>query len=160
MKIKELLTGDKNKKSGIYILLLLGILLLAFGSAPKKETTAHITEAVKTESDYFPELENRLGTILSQIDGAGKVEVMLVGHNSGSVSVEKDGSGENSKTVVLSGQGGSEALIREENYPSVRGVVIVAEGAGNDKVRSELASAAATALGIGMHRVGVYKMKV
>ncbi len=156
MKIKELIKGDKTGKAGIYILLLLGVILLAFGSVPKKEKTPAPGES--SGEDYFSSLENRLEEILSRIDGAGEVEILLVGENRGSISVEKDGSGESSKTVVLSGQNGSEPLILEENSPGVRGAVIVAQGGGDDRVKAELAQAAATALGVGLHRVGVYKM--
>lgn len=162
MKIKELLTSDKIGKKGIYILLLLGVLLLALGSAAEKtqKNAEKAPEPVpKEKTDYFPELEKRLCEILSQIDGAGKVSVMIVGDNSGSVNVEKDKNGESSQTVVLNSQGESEALIREESYPNVRGVIIVSQGAKNDTVRSEIANAAATVLGVGVHRVGVYKMK-
>lgn len=161
MKIKELLKGDKKGRIGIYILLLLGVALLAFGSAPKeKEDTAPQREETVSAEDYMSVLEERLESILSSIEGAGRVEVMLVAEDSGSISVGRDGSGENSKTVVLNKQsGGSEALVLAENTPELRGVLVVAEGGGSDLVRAELAEAAATVLGVGIHRVKVYKMK-
>lgn len=160
MKIKQLLKGDKKRSIGIYILLLLGVLFLAFGSFPKSgEVSSEEQPAVQSSAaDYAAGLEARLEDILSSIEGAGKVRVMLVAENSGSISVEKDGSGENSKTVILTKQGGSEALVLEENEPGIRGALIVAEGGGSDKVKAELAEAAATALGLGLHRVKVYKM--
>ncbi len=161
MKIKQLLKGDKKGSFGIYILLLLGVALLVFGAAPKKEKAAPLPqeEVQQQYSAYVSELEGRLAAALSAIDGAGRVQVMLVAENGGSVSVGKDGSGENSKTVVLNKQSGSEALVLAENTPGLRGALIVAEGAGNDRIRAELTEAAATALGVGVHRVKVYKMK-
>ena len=161
MKIKELLNSDKKRSLGIYILLLLGVALLAFGSLPRPEKSvpAAATETRADAADYMTELEQRLSRTLSTIDGAGRVEVLLVAENGGSIDVQQDGSGDSSKTVVLNGQGGSEALVLAENAPTVRGALVVAEGAGNDRVRAELSEAAATALGIGAHRVKVYKMR-
>lgn len=159
MKIKELMKGDKKGRIGIYILLLLGVALLAFGSAPREKEAERTEEEETSAVDYMSAMEERLENILSSIDGAGRVEVMLVAGDSGSISVEKDGSGENSKTVVLNKQNGSEALVLAENAPEPKGVLIVAEGGGSDRVRAELSEAAATALGVGMHRVKVYKMK-
>ncbi len=158
MKIMEMLKGDKKPGIGIYILLLAGAALLAFGSVPKKgNSEAPPAETVPAVQNYVAELQNGLEDILSSIEGAGKVRVLLVARDSGSVEVGKDGSGENSKTVVLNKQGGSEALVLAENFPTVKGAVIVADGAGSDRVRADLAQAASAALGIGIHRVKVYK---
>ncbi len=158
MKIKELLKGDKKTGLGIYILLLAGIALLAFGSMPEKESQAEI-EAVQVHEDYISELEERLAQMLSKIEGAGEVEVMLVAENSGSIDVGRDGNGESGKTVVLTKSGGSEALVLAENTPEVRGALIIAEGGGSAGLRASLTEAVSTALGLGAHRVRVYKMK-
>lgn len=160
MKIKELLSSDKKRSLGIYILLLLGVALLAFGSLPRPEKSVPAAAQTRDDpTDYITALEQRLSRTLSTIDGAGRVEVLLVAENGGSIDVQQDGSGDSSKTVVLNGQGGSEALVLAENAPTVRGALVVAEGAGNDRVRAELLEAASTALGIGAHRVKVYKMR-
>lgn len=158
MKIPELFKGDKKPKIGIYILLAAGIVLLALGSLPKKEKAVQQPPSV-TEPDYIAGLEDKLEAALSSIDGAGAVKVTLVPRDRGSVDVGRDGSGENSKTVVLTGQSGGQPLVLAELYPEVRGAVIVAEGAGNDRIRAALTEAAATALGIGTHKVKVYKMR-
>ena len=104
-------------------------------------------------------MEERLEETLSTIEGAGQVSLTLVPRDRGSVDVGKDVSGESSKTVVLNGQGGSQALVIAEKYPEMRGAIVVAQGAGSDKVRAELTEAVSTALGIGTHRVKVYKMR-
>ncbi len=158
MKLNKLPPGDKKRSFGIYIILLLGVALLALGSLPNKKPEAEAKPAEKN-GGYMELLEARLSKTLSEIDGAGRVEVMLVAENDGSIAVQQDGSGESSKTVVISGPSGSEALVLAENAPSVRGALIVAEGGGSDRVRADLAEAASTALGIGAHRVKVYKMR-
>lgn len=157
MKIRELFKGDKKPRLGIYILLAAGIGLLLFGSLPRSGKTEEAPPVTPIETDYVAELEGKLERTLSSIEGAGRVSVTLVPRDKGSVDVGRDGSGESGKTVVLTGQGGSQPLIIAEVYPEIQGAVIVAQGAGNDRVRAMLTEAASTALGIGAHRVKVYK---
>lgn len=160
MKIKELLNSDKKHSLGIYILLLAGVLLLIFGSVPQKKQTVSAEPLQSFSTDrYIENLEKKLEDTLSSIEGAGEVKVTLVARDRGSVDLGRDSSGDDKKTVVLSRQGGSEALIVAEKFPTVEGAVIVARGAGSDKTRAALAEAASTALGIGMHKVKVYKLK-
>ncbi len=161
MKIKELLNGDKKHSLGIYILLLAGVLLLILGSIPQKKqqtVSSEPSQAFSTDR-YIENLEKKLEDTLSSIEGAGEVKVTLVARDRGSVDLGRDSSGDDKRTVVLSRQGGSEALVVAEKFPTVEGAVIVARGAGSDKTKAALAEAAATALGIGMHKVKVYKLK-
>ena len=158
MKISEWFKGDKKFRPGIYILLSAGIALLLLGSLPgKKQAAPAQSVPVAVETDYVAELEGKLEAALSSIEGAGSVSVTLVPRDRGSLDVGKDGAGENSKTVVLSGQGGGQPLIIAERYPEIQGAIIVARGAGDDRVRAMLTEAASAALGIGAHRVKVYK---
>ncbi len=159
MKISELFKGDKKPKTGIYILLAVGIGLLLLGSLPGKKDDPPQPAANAAEKDYVSDLEARLEETLSSIEGAGEVSVTLVPRDRGSLDVDKDSSGDGSKTVIVSGQGGSQALVLAEKYPAVQGAIVVARGAGSDRVRADLAEAVSTALGIGAHRVKVYKMR-
>ncbi len=160
MKIKELLKSDKKHNPGIYILLLVGVLMLIFGSIPQKKQTESPEPSQAFNTDrYIESLEKKLEDTLSSIEGAGEVRVTLVARDRGSVDLGRDSSGEDKKTVVLSRQSGSEALVVAEKFPTVEGAVIVAQGAGSDKTKAALAEAVATALGIGMHKVKVYKLK-
>lgn len=128
------------------------------GSVPGKKTApAQEPAVVAAETDYVAKLEEKLEAALSSIEGAGRVSVTLVPLNKGSLDVGRDGSGESSKTVVLSGQGGGQPLIIAERYPEIQGAIIVARGAGDDRVRAMLTEAASAALGLGAHRVKVYK---
>lgn len=81
--------------------------------------------------------EERLGDILSQIDGAGRISVMISYESAPERSF------------------GSYAPDRGL-YPKVRGVIVVADGASDPVVRQELAHAAAAVTGAGANRVCVY----
>lgn len=159
MKVRELFKGDKKPGPGIYILLAAGIALLLLSSFSGGEEAPDRPAADAEEPNYISALENRLEETLSAIEGAGEVRLTLVPRDRGSVDVGKDGSGESSRTVMVSGQSGSQALIVAEKYPAVQGAIVVARGAGSDRVRADLAEAVSTALGIGVHRVKVYKMR-
>lgn len=133
----------------------------------------------KSNDEYFYEekLEEELAGILSKIAGVGKVSVMIT-YESGKelvtqkdksvtdkVTDEKDNAGgtriinESSvsdKTVMVSQQGGSsEPLIVKEINPEIRGVIVVAEGAWDSKVKRKISQAVQTVLDIPAYRVTV-----
>lgn len=85
------------------------------------------------------ELEQRLGEILSEIEGAGRVSVMVTY--------------ETSKGVTQSGSGA-----RTEGAV-IKGVVIVADGADNVKVRLNLVAASQTLLDIDANSIQIYDRK-
>ncbi|MEA4882876.1 MAG: hypothetical protein VB144_04280 [Clostridia bacterium] len=128
---------------------------------------------------YRADLEGRIAGILSRIDGAGtvSVEITLRGSTSREYAAntisedrtteEPDKTGTGSKSVekritreiVLaadpgSGRGQSPILVRED-APAVVGVLVVAPGASDPRVRRELSLAAETLLAMPAHRVFV-----
>ncbi|HHY77472.1 MAG TPA: stage III sporulation protein AG [Clostridiales bacterium] len=133
----------------------------------------------KSNDEYFykEKLEEELAGILSKIAGVGKVSVMIT-YESGKelvtqkdksitdkVTDEKDNAGgtriinESSvseKTVMVNQQGGSsEPLIVKEINPQIRGVIVVAEGAWDSKVKRKISQAVQTVLDIPAYRVTV-----
>ena len=103
-------------------------------------------------------LESRLEAILSRIDGAGEVRVLLTEERGGEVFYQTEGEGE--KTVLISGSDRSESgLIRTTEAPSYRGAVVVCRGADSAAVRLAVVEAVANATGLGTDRITVLKMK-
>lgn len=114
----------------------------------------------------------QLEQILSQIDGAGKVQVNIMLASEGSREYahntreekrdtsEQQAPGQNKRVVEqstsfdLAVSAGSPLLV-EEKAPEVLGVLVVAEGAANVAVKEQLSSATATLLNIPLHRVMV-----
>lgn len=116
------------------------------------------------------ETAKQLEYILSQIDGAGKVKVVVTFKDSGSTVYSRDtekktetttGGGENKEvisekdSVVLVG---GKPLVERVLLPEVMGVVIVAEGGGNATVRLNLIRAAETLLDINGDLIKVFQM--
>lgn len=104
------------------------------------------------------EIESALETILSRIEGAGKVKVMIVSEAKACESGASD-----DQDVLLIGSGllygtGQEGRNKHESI-KISGVIVVASGADDLLVRSELADAVKTLLGIEAGRIGVYAME-
>jgi stage III sporulation protein AG len=134
------------------------------------------TPSFSQHSSIASELEE----ILSLVAGAGQVRVMLTTSNNREVVFAQDTSQNMSLTQENDGEGGirnvettsasltyvmmrqndgSEApLLLKEAAPTIQGVVIVAEGAGEPAVTASLTRAAATVLGIAPHQVQVLQM--
>ena len=154
------------KKYRIAILVVvLGILLLLLPSEDKKEVP--IT-AVHSEETNHTELEEKLEKLLAQLEGAGKVRVLLTEAKGKEILYQKDEtmsrSGEtgNSKgeTVVITDQNRNQnGLIRRTDPPAYLGAVILCQGAERATVRLAVVDAVATATGLGSDKISVLKMK-
>jgi stage III sporulation protein AG len=135
--------------------------------------------ADNTVPNYVRNLENDLSSILGKIQGAGKVSVMITLNGgteiipakdesiSDKVTNEKDTSGgtrvinekaTDDKVVFTASQGGnSKPLIIKEINPEIKGVIVVAEGAKDSKVKLNISRAVQTVLDIPAYRVTVYE---
>lgn len=147
---------NKNNKL-ILIILIIGVIIMLFpsllSSSPKSE---------KCKSAFNE--EERLCRILSDIDGAGKVSVMITyyGTTEKDIAYEvktasSDGlkSSEDKKAVMS----GSEPMVVRETYPEVKGVIVTAQGAESAAVKRKLTEAVTAALDIPEYRVCICRNK-
>ena len=112
-------------------------------------------------------LEARLEDILSQMQNAGQVRVMVTFDNAQEKVIAADeqkssgssGISEASRPVKTSGSGGESPIILTERMPKIRGVIVIAEGAADISVRFSLAAAVSTVLGIDENSVEVFAMR-
>lgn len=132
--------GDKKVGRAVYIILAAGIFMLAFGSglyAPKTESIAMQKE---TEGES---IQSHLERILSEIDGVGKVSVMI------GFSEE-----------VFSQNTGAFSMEEPEKRQSISGVLIVASGGGDCAVREKIIRATKAALAVDAHKIEVLERNV
>ena len=121
---------------------------------------------------FFGQLEAELERVLSQVAGAGQVQVLLTYATTAESTPareekieESNGNSENTvsreSTVVLmeNGSGGQSPLILTETAPQVEGVLIVAQGAGDPVVCDGLSRAAQALLQVPAHKIAILKMK-
>ncbi len=113
--------------------------------------------AAETAIDYITVLEGKLSSALSQIEGAGEVDVVINARSEGELvlametTVNEDGS-VTTKPVLVNG----EVVVLEEKFPEITGVLIVSAGANNLGVRFSLLEAAASVLNINQSLIKVY----
>lgn len=131
------------------------------------------------QEEYVEYLEEKLAKVLSQMDGVGKVEVMITVSDAGESVVEKDEKAESTvtsendsgggtrtvtesssegATVYVETEDGTYPYIQKEKLPTVEGVVVVAEGGGNPTVVSEISESVKALLKVEAHRIRVVKM--
>ena len=184
---KNIFRKDKKFKIKILCLFIAGVLFMACGKAfssakdePEKAEAVQKAEETEYVSGFSSEeeyTENRLEEIFSQVDGAGKVKVMIRTSSKGEISVaegikrsenttqkEEGGSSveitEEKTAVLLENKDGSQTPLIIKNIENpIEGILIVAEGGGDEGVRDSLLSAAQALLGLPEEKIQVLKMK-
>lgn len=138
-------------------------------------------ETELTADSYGEYWEKRLETALSQIEGVGKAKVMITLEDSGETIVEKDVPLQTSTTKEQDSGGGTRQIqdysstestvfytdaegrqvpyVVRESAPKVTGVVVIAQGAGNAKVKEQITRLLEALFDVEAHKVIVVKMK-
>ena len=139
-------------------------------------------EVVQVSSNNIEdELEAKLEKILEKISGVGKVKVMITysetselkpiynEDSSSSNTNETDSSGgtrtvtesDSQKEVVFkeNTDGSKEPVTQSVVSPKVEGAIIVAEGAENPTVKTNIVQAIEAATGLATHKIQVFKME-
>lgn len=132
------------------------------------------------EEAYVAYLEEKMEAVLSKMDGVGEVAVMITVSDAGEHVVEKDESLTKNTTMENDGTGGSRSTaeqkteeqtiyvengsqtypyVQKEKKPTVEGVVVVAEGAANARVVSDISETVQALLPVEVHRIKVVKME-
>lgn len=187
----------KWKKDQWLILFLAGVLLLVIaipansGKTGGNDEKTGITEStgetvskektVTSSEDYAGDLEAKLEDLLSEMEGVGKVRVMITLKDSGESVVEKDtnttgtstaekdsGGGERQitessleeNTIYQDSSGTGEPFISKENMPEIQGVLVVAQGGGNIVTAGNISESLEALFGIEAHKIKVVKMNM
>lgn len=159
MNKEEILKIFKNKNNRLLCLIfIIGVVLMAAagGHISRKAPAENVTETIAADE------EKRLENILSQIDGAGEVSVMITYYSSPEKNIayetktssrEDKSESEDKKAVMTDGS----PLVVKEVYPRVRGVIVTAQGAGNAVVKAAISEAVAASLDVSAHRICIFK---
>lgn len=145
------------------------LLVIAVGAAlllwPSGEDGAHQGEAAagegQAEAFSVRELEERLEQVLSKIQGAGEVSVVLT-VNSDMERVwavdqasSEEGGERQSEVVVISTGSGEEPVLVTRRYPTFQGALVVCAGGENPMVQLLITKAVAALTGLGTDRITV-----
>ena len=167
--LRERLRGHE-KPALIALLCVLALLFLALSEwLPQKGEQT--TPAQQDTGQYAEQLETRLETLLSCIDGAGRTRV-LVTLRTGEETVwarnEKSDSTDDAdqtrvqceREYILVRTGSTETGLQLKTVtPQVLGVAVVCEGASDPQVRQNITQTLTAALGVGAGHVSVVQMK-
>lgn len=128
---------------------------------------------------YEQELEARLAVLIGQIQGVGKVQVMVTVSRSSQQILQQDVSQESSivretdpqgghrdnqqlrqenQTVLTGGSGTSQPYVIGEIMPVVEGVVVACEGGDRPSIQAEISAAIEALFDLAPHKIKVCKM--
>ncbi|MBQ8762226.1 MAG: hypothetical protein IJZ26_02835 [Clostridia bacterium] len=181
-KIKLLEKLKKVKHIEIIAVAVLAVLIMLvwfidWGSTSNK-TNNQVVSSSNSVTDYAKELERRLEEALSDIDGAGKITVMITldgakevilasstdekkssttTTSSGGTINDTETLTSNSEPIIITENGTSSPIILKEIMPPIKGVVVIAEGAGNVRVKLDLLKAVQALLSVSSNQVEIFK---
>lgn len=172
-------------KSQWLIILLCGILLviIVFPTSGKKDEEK-VNNASSAEYNYNESYESgieaRLAETLSDVQGVGKVKVMVTLKSSSEKVVEKDTETDSQTVEEKDKEGGSRVTkdssfgettiydnqsgaagtpyVSKELSPTIEGVIVIAEGGENAVVVQEITEAIQALFNIDTHKIKIMKM--
>lgn len=185
--IFEWIKNPRNQAVTKFIFLFtLGLLLLSLSkifteadyNQRKSESKGYqqIPQQLIENQSYESRLERQLSELLSQVEGVGNVNVMIVLEDETLIepafntidtektSEEKDNEGgvrtivekqRNQQLVLLRKNGEEEAMVLKKTAPKIKGILIVADGASSSKIREKIIKSTATLLDIPTYKISV-----
>ncbi|WP_455538139.1 stage III sporulation protein AG [Terrisporobacter sp.] len=180
-KLNELFNDKEKKKLKPLIFLscicILGLIAIYLMPQNKKQTDVSTDVKVQnlTEEKVKEDLESKLTKILSKINKAGDVDVMITFESSEEIvpaynsnittetTKEQDSSGgertttssTENKTMITSNS--NEPVVLKTSEAKIKGVIVVASGASDPTVKELLYDAVKTSLQISGHQVEIYE---
>lgn len=156
-KIKESylkLKSIKNFEIIVALIIIAITLLIYFSVNENKKISSNSVKSEATDSNET--LERKLSDILSEIKGVGEVSVLIT-YNSLNIeekSIEASSTNDNTSSLnqILSNQTNSKTNADNE----VLGVIVVAEGGGDVRVKMNILSAVSTALDINPNSIQIF----
>lgn len=160
------LTAALKKYAPVIGVGLVGLLLLLWPSTDRSEKEEPAAQAQTDET--LAQTERRLEEVLSSIDGAGEVKVMLTlctGAENVYQTDEKrsaDDTGQSQETATVFYQQGSAQklpVVVKTEYPVYRGALVVCSGADKATVQLAIVDAVRSLTGLRSDKITVVKMK-
>ncbi len=168
-------TVFKNKKSlfaAVIAAICIVFLIISELFPSHSEKSATEKDNIYSSEAYVEETEKKLCSTLEKIDGAGKVSVMITlesfheNEYAKGYSVKSKQQGENSEyendeqyILVNDGSNKEECLVVKVYEPEIKGVAVVAEGAGEAKIKRAITDTVCALFSVNSARVSVEKMK-
>ena len=166
MMKKETLRALWKRYRYMVLAVLAGILLLAWPTGEKDGASPPAAQEDARIS--LANTEERMEAILSTISGVGELHLMLTLESDGerilaqdtATDISGDGGASSSvrsesETLVLSRDGGDEAVVTRFLYPCYRGALVVCQGGDSAKVKLAVTQAVSSLTGLTSDRITV-----
>ena len=165
-KLQHLIENIGIPKLCLILLLGISLIIVSIPSGKtKKNTQSTETTAKEDSTDLYVKKQER------RLEGVGKVKVMITVNSSKEAVVNKDSPYEQSssekektvkedeQTVLVEEDGKKVPYVIKEVEPVVEGVVVVAQGGGNDIIKNQIVEAVSVLFHISSYKVKVLKME-
>lgn len=182
--LERIKNGEQKKiiENSVIFLMLFIIIIIVMNTlfVSKEESTTVSTQTnlrIESENNTYNDLEQKLQKILSLISGTGRVDVMISYLNgveqipmydekiSTTITEESDREGGKRKTeqtnnehnIIFEEKNSTKsAVIKQTVMPEIIGVVVVADGAGDLKVKENIIKAVEATVNVPSHRIQVF----
>lgn len=151
----------KDKKAlFIVALAIAGMLLILFSDDSKDIKELSVSE---TASEFTKNYEEELQKLISKIEGAGRVSVMIT-YESGEESVfasDKEESFRNGEQkikndyIIVDGENGETGLKIKSIYPEIKGVAVVCSGASDPVIKERIVSVVSALFDISTKNISI-----
>lgn len=156
--IKGKITRGIGKYKYLILILLLGVglMLIPSGGQEKEEITQLPQQAVDEES-----IKEDLEKILSNIQGAGRVQVMLTLQTGTQTVYQTDtpATDREDTVIITDGDRTQSGLVQKVIQPTYRGAIILCQGADSASVCLAIKEAVSKVTGLDSSQISVLKMK-
>lgn len=184
--LEKIKNGEQKKilENSVIFLMLFIIIIIVMNSlftSEKENISTNVSNVLETINDNSNDsLEIKLEEILSLIEGSGRVNVMVSYLNgieqipmydekiSTTITEESDNAGGTRKTNQTSNEHSiifeeksnlKTAVIKQSIMPEIIGVIVVADGAKDIKVKENIIKAIEATVNVPSHRIQVFARK-
>lgn len=166
---------NKQVKTVLIVLFFSVVALIILNSSnglKLSNTSKENNGSYMTSLEYCEKLELKLVEVLKNIDGVGNISVMVTVESSPEIKIasnsdEKTNTVSNSagttttstslqKPIIINSSGEDSAMVLYEILPKVTGVVVVADGAKDIRVKMDLFNAIQALLGVSNNNIQIY----
>lgn len=166
------LLSKKNIKIVVAVIIMLIAVILYIGINDNEKTvvsTSRSDDGYLSTLEYCERIEEKLENIISQIDGAGNVTVMVsvegspeliyVSDTDNKTSTSSNGSTTTSTSspIIIGSGANSTGIIKTESLPDVKGVIVVSSGASKVSIKLDILTAVSTLLDISTDKITILK---
>ncbi len=160
---KLLIEKIKQNKKVQYFLLAILIFILIIVVIFSLSSNKNVDKENNAIDIYVDNLETKLSEILSKVQGAGDVSVIITVESGmetvlamKTTTTETSAGKETIETPILVN---GKTVVLKENYPKIIGVLIVTEGGNNISVLNKIQQATVSLLNINVNQIEILTMK-